>query len=134
MILAIEKKTDFSGTTYNCGRIEGGKGANIVPDYCRFTVGVRYWTNAQYEEAEAFLRELCEHPTVAQTWCRMTPNGFYPAMEPVEKNRSAARRLSAGLSGYGAARSEWDLSGWLFGQRVRRKSRDSGTVQPWRYG
>lgn len=85
MILAIEKKTDFSGTTYNCGRIEGGKGANIVPDYCRFTVGVRYWTNAQYEEAEAFLRELCEHPTVAQTRCRMTPNGFYPAMEPVEK-------------------------------------------------
>ena len=85
MILAIENKTDFSGTTYNCGRIEGGKGANIVPDYCRFTVGVRYWTNAQYQEAEAFLRGLCEHPSVSGTHCRMTSNGFYPAMEPVEK-------------------------------------------------
>ena len=85
MILAIEQKTDFSGTTYNCGRIEGGKGANIVPDYCRFTVGIRYWTNAQYEEAEAFLRELCEHPSVTQTRCRISQNGFYPAMEPVEK-------------------------------------------------
>lgn len=88
MICAIERETDFASLSYNCGKISGGKGSNIIPDYCEFTVGIRYVTNAQYEHAEKFLQELCENPVVAGTHCEMNLNGFYPAMEPVEKTEA----------------------------------------------
>ncbi len=41
MIERIEALTDYNGTFYNCGMINGGQGANTVPDFCGFTVGLR---------------------------------------------------------------------------------------------
>ena len=38
----------------------------------------------QYEEAIAFLKNLCEHVTVPGTSCTMEQNGYYPAMEMVD--------------------------------------------------
>lgn len=81
MICRIERETVFGKTTYNCGLIQGGKGANVVPDYCRFDVGVRYETNQQYQQAQQMLQKLCEEPAVPGTHCEMRQNGFYPAME-----------------------------------------------------
>lgn len=91
MITSIEGQTVLDGTTYNCGSITGGKGANIVPDYCRFTVGVRYCTNSQYQEAAAMLQQLCHNVTVPGTHCQMTQNGFYPAMELTPKTEKLLR-------------------------------------------
>lgn len=85
MICRIENATQLGETTYNCGCIEGGRGANVVPDYCRFDVGVRYKTNEQYQTAQKMLQELCANPIVPGTRCTMVQNGFYPAMEPTPK-------------------------------------------------
>jgi len=61
-----------------------GTGANVIPDSCEFSIGIRYAANAQYEEAIAFLKNLCEHVTVPGTSCTMEQNGYYPAMEMVD--------------------------------------------------
>ncbi len=82
MICRIENASVHGETTYNCGVIQGGKGANVVPDYCRFDVGVRYNTNTQYRQAQQLLQGLCDAPVVSGTHCTMRQNGFYPAMEP----------------------------------------------------
>lgn len=85
MICRIENASVLGETTYNCGVIQGGKGANVIPDYCRFDVGLRYKTNAQYQEAQQMLQALCDKPAVAGTHCNMKQNGFYPAMEKTPK-------------------------------------------------
>lgn len=84
MITEIESRSRFGYLTFNCGRISGGSGANVIPDYCEFSIGLRYAANAQYEEALDFLKNLCEHVTVPGTSCTMEQNGYYPAMEPVD--------------------------------------------------
>ncbi|MCI7537799.1 MAG: hypothetical protein MSA51_06165 [Fusicatenibacter saccharivorans] len=61
-----------------------GTGANVIPDSCEFSIGIRYAANTQYEEAIAFLKNLCEHVTVPGTSCTMEHNGYYPAMEMVD--------------------------------------------------
>lgn len=85
MICRIENASVAGETTYNCGVVRGGKGANVVPDYCRFDVGVRYKTNEQYQAAQQLVQALCGAPVVAGTHCTMRQNGFYPAMEPTPK-------------------------------------------------
>lgn len=84
MITEIEIRSKFGYLTFNCGRISGGSGANVIPDSCEFSIGLRYAANAQYEEAIAFLRDLCEHVTVPGTSCTMEQNGYYPAMEMID--------------------------------------------------
>lgn len=84
MITEIESRSRYGYLTFNCGRISGGSGANVIPDYCEFSIGLRYAANAQYEEALAFLKDLCEHVTVPGTSCTMEQNGYYPAMEMVD--------------------------------------------------
>ncbi len=71
--------------------ITGGKGANIIPDYCRFTVGIRYCTNEQYQAAAAMLRQLCDNTVIPGTRCQMMQNGFYPAMELTPKTEALLR-------------------------------------------
>ena len=87
MICRIENASIKGETTYNCGVIRGGKGANVVPDYCRFDVGVRYNTNEQYRQAQQMVQQLCSSPIVKGTHCTMRQNGFYPAMEPTAKSK-----------------------------------------------
>ena len=91
MITEIERRSRFGYLTFNCGRITGGSGANVIPDHCEFSIGLRYAANAQYEEALTFLKDLCEHVTVPGTSCTMEQNGYYPAMEMVD---GAAHLLS----------------------------------------
>ena len=71
MITEIESRSVFGYLSFNCGRISGGTGANVIPDSCEFSIGIRYAANAQYEEAIAFLKNLCEHVTVPGTNCTM---------------------------------------------------------------
>ena len=84
MIAEIDKHSVFGGLTFNTGKISGGTGANVVPDYCEFDIGLRYVTNAQYDEAISLLRELCDNVTVPGTHCTMEQRGYYPAMEMVD--------------------------------------------------
>ena len=81
MITELESRTILGEMQFNCGRIKGGSGANIVPDYCEFAIGLRYRTNEQYETAMRLIDELCRNPVVKGTHCEMYQNGYYPAME-----------------------------------------------------
>lgn len=56
MITEIESRSVFGYLSFNCGRISGGTGANVIPDSCEFSIGIRYAANVQYEEAIAFLK------------------------------------------------------------------------------
>ncbi|MDO4961189.1 MAG: M20/M25/M40 family metallo-hydrolase [Eubacteriales bacterium] len=102
MISEIESHTVIGDMTFNCGRISGGSGANIIPDSCDFVMAVRYCTNQQYEEARNLILELCENVSIPGTSCTMEQNGFYPAMEPAERTgellevyKAACRELGA---------------------------------------
>ena len=43
----IESRSVFGYLSFNCGRISGGTGANVIPDSCEFSIGIRYAANAQ---------------------------------------------------------------------------------------
>lgn len=36
MITEIESRSVFGYLSFNCGRISGGTGANVIPDSCEF--------------------------------------------------------------------------------------------------
>ncbi len=62
-IIAINKMTDFqTGTTFNSGVVEGGSGANVVADYAKNIVDVRFWDNDEYAEADRKISEMTEKP------------------------------------------------------------------------
>ena len=42
MITEIESRSVFGYLSFNCGRISGGTGANVIPDSCEFSIGIRY--------------------------------------------------------------------------------------------
>ena len=46
MITEIESRSVFGYLSFNCGRISGGTGANVIPDSCEFSIGIRYAANA----------------------------------------------------------------------------------------
>ena len=58
-ILAIEDKTDYArDMNFNVGRIEGGTTPNTVPEFCKADVDLRIAAMAEFEEMDAFIRNL----------------------------------------------------------------------------
>lgn len=85
MISEIEALTDYTGTLYNCGLIHGGQGANMVPDFCEFTVGLRFMTNSDYEEALKKLEYICSSCGDSRIHTEMRQKALFRAMEKTEK-------------------------------------------------
>ena len=81
LVEAIESLSSPDGVLFNCGRIEGGTGANIIPDSCTITLGLRHRTNADYEKALQTLEALCTETPLPGTSADFTVLGRYPAME-----------------------------------------------------
>lgn len=58
-ILSIEDKTDYArDMNFNVGRIEGGTTPNTVPEFCSAQVDLRVAAMAEFEEMDAFIRDL----------------------------------------------------------------------------
>jgi len=91
-ISRIEALSDWeSGKLYNCGVIAGGTGANVIPGTCRFQVGLRFITNADFEEELQNLKDICEDnrdPRVKTECCN---KGLFRAMEYTEKTQELLR-------------------------------------------
>lgn len=84
-IMAIEALTDYEGTTFNCGRIQGGTSANVVPDYCEFLVSIRFQTNADCDEAIKKLQQICDHNEDSRISSEMSVTAMFRAMEYTPK-------------------------------------------------
>ena len=84
-ILDIEALTDFNGTTFNCGTVSGGSGANVIPDSCQVNLSFRFHTNRDQEIALEKLRTIAETVYVPGVTTELILQAGFQAMEPTEK-------------------------------------------------
>lgn len=82
-IITINALTNFtSGTTFNVGVVNGGAGANIVPDFAQAIVDVRFWDNDEYAAADEKIRALCETPFIDGVNVVIEREAHKPSMVP----------------------------------------------------
>ena len=84
-IVEIQALSDPNHVTYNCGIIQGGTSANVVPDHCEVSVAIRYITNQDCVEAMEKLNAICATEHVKGTSASLGPLVGYSAMEEQEK-------------------------------------------------
>lgn len=84
-VLDIEALTNLSGTTFNCGTIQGGSGPNVVPDRCEMKVGVRFKTKEARDTALAQLQEIRDRVYVPGVSTALKMAAGFQAMELTEK-------------------------------------------------
>ncbi|CZF77764.1 Carboxypeptidase G2 precursor [Grimontia celer] len=88
-ILAINAMTNFeSGTTLNVGVVNGGAGANIVPEHAEVVVDVRFWDNDEYADVDQKIRTLTETPFIEGVSVELDRQAYKPSMVPNEKTES----------------------------------------------
>lgn len=88
-ILGINSLTNFeSGTTLNVGVVNGGAGANIVPERAEAIVDVRFWDNDEYAEADAKIRQMAETPFIDDVTVTIDREAHKPSMVPSEKTQA----------------------------------------------
>ncbi|MDD6812268.1 MAG: M20/M25/M40 family metallo-hydrolase [Lachnospiraceae bacterium] len=106
-IIAIEKLTNFQGTTFNCGVIKGGKIQSAVPDTCEIQVCVRFRQKGAEQTALAQLQKITDTVHVDGTTSEMIvteePHG---PMEETEENLHLFRiyQKAAASLGYGSVK------------------------------
>ena len=87
-----------AGTTINVGVVAGGTRENVVAEFARCTIDVRFWTKAEAERVDAALRRAAAF----DEGCTLTLKGGinrWALEETAESKRlfRAARALAAGL-------------------------------------
>lgn len=82
-ILKIEELSDPDRVLYNCGVIKGGTTSNAIPDRCEFTVGLRFPTNQDLEDALKALQAICDDDPDPRIHAEMEMKTVFKAMEPV---------------------------------------------------
>ncbi|KKD62244.1 peptidase M20 [Grimontia sp. AD028] len=88
-ILAINAMTNFeSGTTLNVGVVNGGAGANIVPEHAEAIVDVRFWDNHEYADIDQKIRVLTESPFIEGVSVELDRQAYKPSMVPSEETES----------------------------------------------
>ncbi len=85
MVLAIEELNDYNDTYFNCGKISGGDGANVIPAECELTVGARFSTNAGFDAAIEKLKKICETCSDPRITAEMKVTATFRAMELTPK-------------------------------------------------
>mgnify|MGYP000756917522 FL=1 len=88
-VIEIESHTDYSGTTYNCGTINGGKVLNQVPDHCEIGINMRATDLHSYEEGLRLLQEIADRNYVEGTSTLLPPpiRTFLPMNNTEENNK-----------------------------------------------
>ena len=110
-VLQIEALTDFNGTTYNCGKIEGGIGSNTVPDSCSILVAVRFKANSDYENALQALTAIAadnEDPRVTAEFKQLA---LFNAMEKTPKTDALFALYQNACEKLGCSRPEQIYTG-----------------------
>ena len=98
MILELEKMKDKNGLTCNCGIIKGGSAPNTVPDYCEFTVDIRFATEEQLEQVRAKVKDISENISIDGCACEIVETGLRPAMVYSEKNEALLEKINKAFS------------------------------------
>ncbi|MGI9478787.1 MAG: M20 family metallopeptidase, partial [Hyphomicrobiaceae bacterium] len=98
-ILAIEDKTDYArDTNFNVGRIEGGTTPNTVPEFCTAQVDLRIAAMAEFEEMDAFIRNLqVVDPDVELTVTGQLNRPPYKKTPEIQALFDHAKQLANGL-------------------------------------
>ncbi len=63
-ILALEQESRSEAVTYNCGLISGGTTENVVPEFCTYSVDIRYRTVEEGAKALEYLKKVITTPHV----------------------------------------------------------------------
>ena len=84
-IIALEGKSN-EHITFNCGLIQGGKVRNIVPDYCKISVDVRFQNPQQQKETVKIMDEVTNAIAVEGCTASWKIIKVRPAMECTQAN------------------------------------------------
>ena len=79
-IIELEKCSRRGGTTYNCGIVNGGGVANIVPETCTLTVDVRVVRAEDMQEAQDTIDRIAATSYVEGTTATVVPISTRPPM------------------------------------------------------
>lgn len=100
-LLAIEALSEPDGCTFNCGILEGGSKANVVPEHCTMTLDVRSMTTEGLEKAVEKVKEIAAVSYVPGTVCTVECNSIRPPMEATDKNMDLFNRINALVQRHG---------------------------------
>lgn len=93
--LAIKDLVNLeTGTTMNVGIIEGGLAVNVVPDYAKATVDLRFWNNQEAEAIDAKLREMAATPFEKGASVEVNRLAFKPSMQPTAATEEMIQLVS----------------------------------------
>lgn len=104
-IIAIEALNDIdNGILLNCGKIEGGIGENVIPDYAKVSIGARFDTVEQRDYIINELTQLSETAYVEDTRTHMNIRTIMDAMMRTDESEKLFEKLSATARriGYGS--------------------------------
>lgn len=87
-IQQIEGINNYEGAYFNCGKIVGGQGSNIIPDYCDVTVGVRFATNDDYKKAVEDLTAIANENEDPRIKAEYSVEAIFNAMEELPKTQA----------------------------------------------
>lgn len=110
-ILKIEELSDPNKMLFNCGIIKGGTTSNAIPDFCEFSVGLRFPTNQDLEDALKILQEICDDNGDPRVHAELTVKTIFKAMEPVPGTDRLLHLYQDACGQLGFSRSEPVYSG-----------------------
>lgn len=103
-IIAIEQLNDIdNGKLLNCGKIEGGTGENVIPDYAKVSIGARFDTVTQRDTIISELTSITEQAYVEGTRATMTIRTIMDAMQQTDESLALFKvyQETARAIGYG---------------------------------
>ncbi|WP_261858008.1 M20 family metallopeptidase [Photobacterium sanguinicancri] len=93
--LAIKGMVNLeTGTTMNVGVIEGGMAVNVVPDYAKATVDLRFWNTDEAEAIHEKLLAMAETPFEAGASVTVNRVTFKPSMQPSDYTEALIKLVS----------------------------------------
>lgn len=120
-IINIENNSSKDGITFNCGVIEGGSVANIVPDKCSFKIDIRFNSRNEYDESLSVIKNIVDNSYVEGSKSIMKILTMRPPMEKTKDNLDLFEKVKT-------ASTKWDLE--LINPLTRGGGSDSAyTVQ-----
>lgn len=84
----IEGLNDYEGAYFNCGKITGGQGSNIIPDYCEVVVGLRFATNDNYTQAVKDINAIAADNEDERIKAEYNVDAIFNAMEELPKTQA----------------------------------------------
>ncbi len=94
--LAIKDMVNLeTGTTMNVGTVEGGVAVNVVPDYAKAIVDLRFWNNEEAEAIHQKLEQMAKAPFEVGAKVEVKRLAFKPAMIPTQATEQMIELVSS---------------------------------------